>query len=57
MDRAELQRQALECLTLAKVEANKELRAILMAMAKWWNDLANAGPRGTDVDKRQQSDQ
>ena len=56
IDREELKRQALGCLMLAKAEANKELRAILMAVAKWWTDLANAGPRAVDVDRRQQSE-
>jgi hypothetical protein len=41
---------------LAKAEANKEVRAILMMVTKWWKDLANAGPRAVDVDKRQQSE-
>jgi len=56
LDRGELQRQALECLMLAKVETNKELRSILMTMARWWNDLAKAAAKGPDLDKRRQSE-
>jgi hypothetical protein len=41
---------------LAKVETNKELRTILMVMARWWNDLAKVGPKAPDAEKRRQSE-